>query len=91
MRQSSLSTQSPSPQNNEISSINSILTQLGYHSVASTSQCEEVNTIFLHPHGDNRPFVRIELLGIKLVALLDSGTNKHSGERFRTTSVQSEP
>ncbi|KXJ80804.1 hypothetical protein RP20_CCG022561 [Aedes albopictus] len=45
--------------------------------MASTSPCEEVNTIFLHPQGDNRPFVRIELLGIKLVALLDSGTNRN--------------
>lgn len=77
VRQSSLDSQSSSPPNNDTGSINCILTQLGYQSMASTSPCEEVNTIFLHPQGDNRPFVRIELLGIKLVALLDSGTNRN--------------
>lgn len=75
MRHSGLET--TSPQNDDVNSINSILKQLGYHSVAVGTQCEEVNTIFLHPHGDNRPFVRVELLGIKLVALLDSGTNQN--------------
>lgn len=77
MRQGSLDNSLESPQNQEINAINSILTKLGYQSVAVNSQCEEVNTIFLHPQGDNRPFVRIELLGIKLVALLDSGTNRN--------------
>lgn len=77
MRQGSLEECSESPQNEEVNSIKSILTQLGYHSVAVNPLCEEVNTIFLHPQGDNRPFVRIELLGINLIALLDSGANRN--------------
>lgn len=77
MRQSSLEPKIQSPQNDECSAISSILTQLGYHSVVVNPKCEEVNTIFLHPQGDNRPFVRIEMLGLKLIALLDSGTNRN--------------
>lgn len=73
-RHSSHNNSSERPQTIMQDEPSTILQQLGYSKMSGqATKREEIASLLVKLSGDARPFVRIELMGIELIGLLDSG------------------
>ncbi|XP_055584826.1 uncharacterized protein LOC129737691 [Uranotaenia lowii] len=61
------------PQAHSVSGLTAVLHQLGYSQMEAATEVDEISPLLVQLSGDARPFVKIQLMGIELIGLLDSG------------------
>lgn len=75
MRQSSRINEAERPLAEE-EDVSATLQELGYSQVGQATESDEIASMLVKLSGDARPFTRVELMGIGVIGLLDSGAQR---------------